>query len=192
MLRRDPDAPGAGVRPPRLGRLPGRRARAATRRRSAWRRTSPPSSSPPRAPRRRRSWRCTSTAATGRRRHAGALDVRPRAGRRLVVDLRHRLDRRPLATSSTRRCCAAATTIAYEGALDHPAPDVFYRMLAEHHVTGVFTAPTAVRMLMRHGTDAARRADLSVGRARVLRRRAAQPAGLGVAPAGGVPATACR
>ena len=34
-------------------------------------------------------------------------------------------------------------------------------MLEEHHVSAVFTAPTAVRMLMRHGTDAARRADLS-------------------------------
>ncbi len=54
-----------------------------------------------------------------------------------------------------------ATTIAYEGALDHPGPDVFFRMLEEHHVSAVFTAPTAVRMLMRHGTDAARRADLS-------------------------------
>jgi acetyl-CoA synthetase len=54
-----------------------------------------------------------------------------------------------------------ATTIAYEGALDHPGPDVFFRMLEEHRVSAVFTAPTAARMLMRHGTDAARRADLS-------------------------------
>jgi acetyl-CoA synthetase len=54
-----------------------------------------------------------------------------------------------------------ATTIAYEGALDYPGPDVFFRMLEEHHVSAVFTAPTAARMLMRHGTEAARRADLS-------------------------------
>ena len=52
-----------------------------------------------------------------------------------------------------------ATTIAYEGALDHPGPDVFFRMLEEHHVSAVFTAPTAVRMLMtpRHGRGPPRR-----------------------------------
>jgi acetyl-CoA synthetase len=54
-----------------------------------------------------------------------------------------------------------ATTIAYEGALDHPGPDVFFRTIEDHHVSAIFTAPTAARMLMRHGTDAARRADLS-------------------------------
>ncbi len=54
-----------------------------------------------------------------------------------------------------------ATTIAYEGALDHPGPDVFFRTIEDHHVSAIFTAPTAARMLMRHGTEAARRADLS-------------------------------
>jgi len=44
-----------------------------------------------------------------------------------------------------------ATTIVYEGALDYPAPDRFYRMIDHHKVTKVFTAPTALRMLMRHG-----------------------------------------
>lgn len=53
------------------------------------------------------------------------------------------------------------TTIAYEGAMDYPDPGTFYRIVAEHHVTGIFTAPTAVRMLMRHGTAPAEGCDLS-------------------------------
>jgi acetyl-CoA synthetase len=53
------------------------------------------------------------------------------------------------------------TTIAFEGALDHPDPATFYRLCEEDHVTGVFTSPTAVRMLMRYGTEPARRHDLS-------------------------------
>ncbi|MBE3597480.1 MAG: acetate--CoA ligase [Limnochordaceae bacterium] len=53
------------------------------------------------------------------------------------------------------------TTIAYEGALDHPGPETFYRIIEENRVTGVFTAPTAVRLLMRYGTGPARTFDLS-------------------------------
>jgi acetyl-CoA synthetase len=53
------------------------------------------------------------------------------------------------------------TTIAYEGALDHPGPETFYRLVEENRVTGVFTSPTAARMLMRYGTEPARRHDLS-------------------------------
>ena len=55
---------------------------------------------------------------------------------------------------------AGCTTIAYEGALDHPGPETFYRIVEENQATGVFTSPTAVRMLMRHGTEAARGHDL--------------------------------
>ena len=55
---------------------------------------------------------------------------------------------------------AGCTTIAYEGALDHPGPETFYRIIAENRVTGIFTAPTAVRMLMAHGTGAAQSHDL--------------------------------
>jgi acetyl-CoA synthetase len=53
------------------------------------------------------------------------------------------------------------TTIAYEGALDHPSPDGFYRIVAENKVSGVFTAPTFVRMVMSHGAAVARQHDLS-------------------------------
>ncbi len=43
------------------------------------------------------------------------------------------------------------TTIFYDGAIDHPAPDRFYQVVQKHRVNKIFTAPTAIRMLMRHG-----------------------------------------
>ncbi|MDP9369655.1 MAG: acetate--CoA ligase [Chloroflexota bacterium] len=55
---------------------------------------------------------------------------------------------------------AGCTTIAYEGALDQPGPETFYRTVAENRVTGIFTAPTAVRMLMAYGTGPAGGHDL--------------------------------
>jgi acetyl-CoA synthetase len=56
---------------------------------------------------------------------------------------------------------AGSTTIVYEGALDHPEPDVVWRLIEELGVTGLFTSPTAVRLLMRYGEGAAREHDLS-------------------------------
>jgi acetyl-CoA synthetase len=56
---------------------------------------------------------------------------------------------------------AGCTTIAYEGTIDHPTPETFYRVIEENGVTGIFTAPTAVRMLMKYGTEPARKHDLS-------------------------------
>jgi acetyl-CoA synthetase len=55
---------------------------------------------------------------------------------------------------------AGCTTIAYEGALDWPGPETFYRTIAENGVTGIYTAPTAVRLLMAYGTEPARAYDL--------------------------------
>ncbi|TMI83725.1 MAG: acetate--CoA ligase [Bacillati bacterium ANGP1] len=55
---------------------------------------------------------------------------------------------------------AGCTTIAYEGALDHPGPERFYGIAARNRVTGIFTSPTAARALMRHGTAPARRFNL--------------------------------
>jgi acetyl-CoA synthetase len=44
------------------------------------------------------------------------------------------------------------TTIAFEGALDFPTPEANWRRaMEEFGVTGAFTSPTAVRMLMRYG-----------------------------------------
>jgi len=45
------------------------------------------------------------------------------------------------------------TTIAYEGAIDHPEPDRIWRTVEELGVTGLFTSPTAVRLLMRYGGE---------------------------------------
>jgi len=53
------------------------------------------------------------------------------------------------------------TTIAFEGAIDHPGPDVIWKIIAEYGVTGVFTSPTAVRLLMRYGAKYAQGHDLS-------------------------------
>ena len=52
-------------------------------------------------------------------------------------------------------------TIAYEGALDHPDAETFYRIVERHRVTGLFTSPTAVRLLMRYGNAPATRHDLT-------------------------------
>ncbi len=54
-----------------------------------------------------------------------------------------------------------ATSILYEGALDYPGPDVFWRLIEEFSVTGVFTSPTAVRLLMKFGEEPAKGFDLS-------------------------------
>jgi acetyl-CoA synthetase len=45
------------------------------------------------------------------------------------------------------------TTLAFEGALDYPDTETFYRICAEEGVTGVFTSPTAIRVLMRAGIE---------------------------------------
>ena len=56
---------------------------------------------------------------------------------------------------------AGATTIAFEGAIDYPGPDVPWKLIEEFGVTGLFTSPTAVRALMRHGDEPTRGHDLS-------------------------------
>ena len=56
---------------------------------------------------------------------------------------------------------AGCTTIAYEGTIDHPTPETFYRIIEENAVTGIFTAPTAVRMMMKYGTEPARKHDIT-------------------------------
>ena len=53
------------------------------------------------------------------------------------------------------------TTLAFEGALDYPDTETFYRLCAENGVTGIFTSPTAIRVLMRSGVEPARKHDLA-------------------------------
>jgi acetyl-CoA synthetase len=43
------------------------------------------------------------------------------------------------------------TTLVVEGALDYPTPDRFYQIVDRYQVSKLFTAPTALRMLMRYG-----------------------------------------
>ena len=57
---------------------------------------------------------------------------------------------------------AGCTTVAFEGALDHPKPDTHWRTVVEEFgATGIFTSPTAVRMLMRYGEQTLRDVDHS-------------------------------
>jgi acetyl-CoA synthetase len=53
------------------------------------------------------------------------------------------------------------TTVAYEGALDYPSPETVWQLIEEFGLTGVFTSPTGVRLLMRYGEAHAQKFDLS-------------------------------
>ena len=48
---------------------------------------------------------------------------------------------------------AGATTVFREGAIDYPHPGVFYETVEKYGVNVIFTAPTALRMLMRYGEE---------------------------------------
>ena len=78
-------------------------------------------------------------------------------------------------------------TIAYEGAPDHPGPETFYRIIEENKVSGIFTSPTLIRLLMRYGVDAAEGLRPELARARLLRRRGPQRARLGMDAEGSPP-----
>ncbi len=54
-----------------------------------------------------------------------------------------------------------ATVVMYEGAPNHPGPDRFWSMVADHRVTVFYTAPTAIRAFMRWGDEHVERHDLS-------------------------------
>ncbi|MDQ7028021.1 MAG: acetate--CoA ligase [Anaerolineae bacterium] len=54
-----------------------------------------------------------------------------------------------------------ATSIIYEGAPTHPYPDRWWRIVEEYGVTILYTAPTAIRGLMRFGDAWPNRRDLS-------------------------------
>ena len=55
---------------------------------------------------------------------------------------------------------AGATTVFREGAPDYPHNAVFYEIIEKYGVNVIFTAPTAVRMLMRYGAEPAQRYNL--------------------------------
>jgi acetyl-CoA synthetase len=57
---------------------------------------------------------------------------------------------------------AGATTLAFEGALDYPMPETNWKTaIEEFRVTGIFTSPTAVRLLMRYGDEPLSKVDHS-------------------------------
>jgi acetyl-CoA synthetase len=53
------------------------------------------------------------------------------------------------------------TTLLYEGAMDHPAPDRWWEMIARHGVSIFYTSPTAIRSCIRLGEQYPLRHDLS-------------------------------
>ena len=54
-----------------------------------------------------------------------------------------------------------ATSLMYEGAPTHPYPDRWWSLVAKYNVTILYTAPTAIRGLMRFGESWPNRHDLS-------------------------------
>lgn len=54
-----------------------------------------------------------------------------------------------------------ATCLMFEGAPDYPRPDRFWQIVEKYHVTQFYTAPTAIRALMRYGEDWPPKHDLS-------------------------------
>ena len=53
------------------------------------------------------------------------------------------------------------TQVLFEGVPTHPDAGRFWRMVERHRVSIFYTAPTAIRALMRHGDALPRRHDLS-------------------------------
>jgi len=56
---------------------------------------------------------------------------------------------------------AGATSFMYEGAANHPYPNRWWQMIERHGITILYTAPTAIRGLMRFGQAWPNRHDLS-------------------------------
>ena len=54
-----------------------------------------------------------------------------------------------------------ATTLMFEGVPTWPGPDRFWRIVAKHRVTTLYTAPTAIRALMRLGDEPVKKHDRS-------------------------------
>lgn len=46
-----------------------------------------------------------------------------------------------------------ATTLLYEGALDFPNPEIWWKIIAKYKVSIFYTSPTAIRMLMSYGNE---------------------------------------
>lgn len=56
---------------------------------------------------------------------------------------------------------AGTTTLFREGAIDYPHPAIAWELVERYRASVIFTAPTAVRMFMRHGDEPPKRYDLT-------------------------------
>lgn len=54
-----------------------------------------------------------------------------------------------------------ATTFIYEGTPDYPNIEIWWKLIDEYQITHFYTAPTAIRMLMRHGEEPLKKYHLS-------------------------------
>jgi acetyl-CoA synthetase len=77
---------------------------------------------------------------------------------------------------------AGATTLAYEGALDYPDPAIFWQVIEEFGVNGIFTSPTAVRLLMKYGDEPTRKYKTAMYGSRAVPTRLSRSRGTALAP----------
>lgn len=54
-----------------------------------------------------------------------------------------------------------ATTFIYEGTPDYPNIEIWWKLIDQYQITHFYTAPTAIRMLMRHGEESLKKYQLS-------------------------------
>ena len=57
--------------------------------------------------------------------------------------------------------CNAATTFMFEGLPTNPDPGRYWDMVQRHRITSFYTAPTAIRALMKFGTEHVKKYDKS-------------------------------
>lgn len=49
--------------------------------------------------------------------------------------------------------CHGATSVFFEGAMDYPDPGRWWQLVEKYNISILYTAPTAIRALMRHGEE---------------------------------------
>ena len=75
---------------------------------------------------------------------------------------RHRLGHRPLASIVYGPLANGATGVIYEGAIDFPDKDRWAQIASKYRATILYTAPTAIRALMKYGHEEFAGDDLSL------------------------------
>ncbi len=78
-----------------------------------------------------------------------------------------------------------ATTLIFEGVPNYPTSSRFWEVIDKHKVEIFYTAPTALRALMREGDGPVQKTSRASLRLLGTRRRADQPGGLALVPPGG-------